>query len=114
LPLSISAGVGFIALFGVAILNGVVIIVAINRPREDGCAVEDAVREGADLRLRLALMTALVASMGFLPTAVTTSAGAEVQRPLATVMIGGLVTSTLSILLILSTPYRWLEREDKG
>jgi cobalt-zinc-cadmium resistance protein CzcA len=111
MPFSISAGVCFIALFGVAVLNGVVMIAAINRLREDGRAVEDAVREGADLRLRPALMTALVASMGFLPMAVATSAGAEVQRPLATVVIGGLVTSTLLTLLILPTLYRWLERE---
>jgi cobalt-zinc-cadmium resistance protein CzcA len=97
--------------FGVAVLNGVVMIAAINRLREDGRAVEDAVREGADLRLRPVLMTALVASMGFLPMAVATSAGAEVQRPFATVVIGGLVTSTLLTLLILPTLYRWLERE---
>src|SRR5262245_59767574 len=83
--------------------------VSINRLREDGRAVEDAVREGSDLRLRPALMTALVASMGFMPMAVATSAGAEVQRPLATVVIGGLVTSTLLTLLILPTLYRWLE-----
>jgi len=86
-------------------------IAAINRLREDGRAVEDAVRDGADLRLRPVLMTALVASMGFLPMAVATSAGAEVQRPLATVVIGGLVTSTLLTLLILPTLYRWLERK---
>jgi heavy metal efflux system protein len=109
-PFSISAGVGFIALFGVAVLNGVVMIAAINRLREDGRAVEDAVREEADLRLRPALMTAMVASMGFMPMAVATSAGAEVQRPLATVVIGGLVTSTLLTLLILPTLYSWLER----
>jgi len=95
----------------VAVLNGVVMIAAINRLREDGRAVEDAVREGADLRLRPALMTALMASMGFLPMAVATSAGAKVQRPLATVVIGGLVTSTLLTLLILPTLYRWLERK---
>jgi len=95
----------------VAVLNGVVMIAAINRLREDGRAVEDAVREGADLRLRPALMTALAPSMGFLPMAVATSAGAKVQRPLATVVIGGLVTSTLLTLLILPTLYRWLERK---
>jgi heavy metal efflux system protein len=113
MPFSISAGVGFIALFGVAVLNGVVMIAAINRLREDGREVEDAVREGADLRLRPVLMTALVASLGFIPMAVATSAGAEVQRPLATVVIGGLVTSTLLTLLILPMLYRWLERENK-
>jgi heavy metal efflux system protein len=111
MPFSISAGVGFIALFGVAVLNGVVMIAAINRLREDGRAVEDAVRERADLRLRPALMTALAPGMGFLPMAVAASAGAEVQRPLATVVIGGLVTSTLLTLLILPTLYRWLERK---
>jgi cobalt-zinc-cadmium resistance protein CzcA len=111
MPFSISAGVGFIALFGVAVLNGVVMIAAINRLRGDGLVVEGAVREGADLRLRPVLMTALVASMGFIPMAVATSAGAEVQRPLATVVIGGLVTSTLLTLLILPTLYRWVERE---
>jgi heavy metal efflux system protein len=114
MPFSISAGVGFIALFGVAVLNGVVMIAAINRLREDGRPLEDAVREGADLRLRPVLMTALVASMGFIPMAVATSAGAEVQRPLATVVIGGLVTSTLLTLLILPLLYRWIEHEDKG
>jgi cobalt-zinc-cadmium resistance protein CzcA len=111
MPFSISAGVGFIALFGVAVLNGVVMIAAINRLREDGRAVEDAVREGANLRLRPVLMTALVASLGFIPMAVATSAGAEVQRPLATVVIGGLALSTLLTLLIMPLLYRWLERE---
>ncbi len=110
MPFSISAGVGFIALFGVAVLNGVVMIAAINRLRDEGRPVEEAVREGADLRLRPVLMTALVASLGFIPMAVATSAGAEVQRPLATVVIGGLITSTLLTLLILPTLYRWLAR----
>jgi heavy metal efflux system protein len=114
MPFSISAGVGFIALFGVAVLNGVVMIAAINRLREDGRAVEDAVREGANLRLRPVLMTALVASLGFIPMAVATSAGAEVQRPLATVVIGGLAPSTLLTLLILATLYRWIESRVSG
>lgn len=82
MPFLISVGVGFIALFGEVVLNGVVMIAAINRLREDGSVVEDAVREGANLRLRPALMMALVASLGFVPMAVATSAGAEVQRPL--------------------------------
>ena len=95
MPFSISAGVGFIALFGVAVLNGVVMVSYINKLREEGKSVADAVREGAETRLRPVLMTALVASLGFIPMALATSAGAEVQRPLATVVIGGLITSTL-------------------
>ena len=111
MPFSISAGVGFIALFGVAVLNGVVMVSYINKLREEGRSVMDAVREGAMTRLRPVLMTALVASLGFIPMALATSAGAEVQRPLATVVIGGLVTSTLLTLLILPTLYAWFERE---
>jgi cobalt-zinc-cadmium resistance protein CzcA len=111
MPLSISAGVGFIALFGVAVLNGVVMVSYINRLRQEGLALEGAVREGATTRLRPVLMTALVASLGFIPMALATSAGAEVQRPLATVVIGGLITSTLLTLLILPTLYGWFERE---
>jgi heavy metal efflux system protein len=111
MPFSISAGVGFIALFGVAVLNGVVMVSYINKLREEGRSVMDAVREGAMTRLRPVLMTALVASLGFIPMALATSAGAEVQRPLATVVIGGLVTSTLLTLLILPTLYGWFERE---
>jgi cobalt-zinc-cadmium resistance protein CzcA len=110
MPFSISAGVGFIALFGVAVLNGVVMVSYINRLREEGHSMADAVREGAATRLRPVLMTALVASLGFIPMALATSAGAEVQRPLATVVIGGLVTSTLLTLLILPTLYGWFER----
>jgi len=111
MPFSISAGVGFIALFGVAVLNGVVMVSYINRLRDEGKTIEEAVREGAEIRLRPVLMTALVASLGFIPMAIATSAGAEVQRPLATVVIGGLITSTLLTLLILPTLYRWFERE---
>ena len=111
MPFSISAGVGFIALFGVAVLNGVVMVSYINKLREEGKSVADAVREGAATRLRPVLMTALVASLGFIPMAIATSAGAEVQRPLATVVIGGLITSTLLTLLILPTLYGWFERE---
>lgn len=113
MPFSISAGVGFIALFGVAVLNGVVMVSFINHLREEGKTVADAVREGAMTRLRPVLMTALVASLGFVPMALATSAGAEVQRPLATVVIGGLVTSTLLTLLILPTLYAWVERDTK-
>jgi heavy metal efflux system protein len=111
MPFSISAGVGFIALFGVAVLNGVVMVSYINHLREEGRSVADAVREGAEIRLRPVLMTALVASLGFIPMAVATSAGAEVQRPLATVVIGGLVTSTLLTLLILPMLYGWFVRD---
>ena len=110
LPFSISAGVGFIALSGVAVLNGVVMVSYINRLREHR-PLDEAVTEGAETRLRPVLMTALVASLGFVPMAVATSAGAEVQRPLATVVIGGLVTSTILTLLILPTLYRWFERD---
>ncbi len=110
MPFSISAGVGFIALFGVAVLNGVVMVSYINHLRAEGRSLADAVREGAETRLRPVLMTALVASLGFIPMALATSAGAEVQRPLATVVIGGLITSTLLTLLILPTLYEWFER----
>jgi heavy metal efflux system protein len=114
MPFSISAGVGFIALFGVAVLNGVVMVSFINHLRREGKTVAEAVREGAFVRLRPVLMTALVASLGFVPMALATSAGAEVQRPLATVVIGGLITSTLLTLLILPTLYAWIERDPKG
>jgi cobalt-zinc-cadmium resistance protein CzcA len=106
-PFSISAGVGFIALFGIAVLNGVVLLSYIVERRRDGLVPDAAAREGALIRLRPVLMTALVASLGFLPMALATSAGAEVQRPLATVVIGGLVTSTLLTLLVLPAIYRW-------
>jgi cobalt-zinc-cadmium resistance protein CzcA len=111
MPFSISAGVGFIALFGVAVLNGVVMVSYINKLRQEGKSIADAVTEGAATRLRPVLMTALVASFGFIPMAIATSAGAEVQRPLATVVIGGLITSTVLTLLILPTLYSWFEKE---
>jgi cobalt-zinc-cadmium resistance protein CzcA len=106
-PFSISAGVGFIALFGVAVLNGVVLISYVVQRRREGLAPREAAREAALTRLRPVLMTAMVASFGFIPMALSTSAGAEVQRPLATVVIGGLVTSTLLTLLVLPTMYPW-------
>ncbi len=109
MPFSISAGVGFIALFGVAVLNGVVLVSYIKQMREEGLPPLDAVRKAAEIRLRPVLMTALVASLGFIPMAISTSAGAEVQRPLATVVIGGLLTSTLLTLLVLPAIYRWFE-----
>jgi cobalt-zinc-cadmium resistance protein CzcA len=105
MPFSISAGVGFIALFGVAVLNGVVMISYINQLRRQGLPIPRAVREGGLTRLRPVLMTALVASLGFIPMAISSGAGGEVQRPLATVVIGGLITSTLLTLLILPLLY---------
>ncbi len=111
MPFSISAGVGFIALFGVAVLNGVVLMSYINQMREQGASAREAALEGARIRLRPVLMTALVASLGFVPMALSTSAGAEVQRPLATVVIGGLMTCTLLTLLVLPSIYTWFEKE---
>jgi cobalt-zinc-cadmium resistance protein CzcA len=110
IPLSISAGVGFIALSGVAVLNGLVMISFVRSLREGGMPLADAVREGALGRLRPVLMTALVASLGFVPMAFNVGAGAEVQRPLATVVIGGIVSSTLLTLLVLPVLYRWLHK----
>jgi cobalt-zinc-cadmium resistance protein CzcA len=110
MPFSISAGVGFIALFGVAVLNGIVLLTYIGQLRGNGLPVETAVVEGAMTRLRPVLMTALVASLGFLPMAVSQGAGAEVQRPLATVVIGGLVTSTVLTLAVLPALYLWIEK----
>ena len=111
LPFSISAGVGFIALSGVAVLNGVVMVSAINRLREQGESVREATWNGALQRLRPVLMTALVAALGFIPMAINTGIGAEVQRPLATVVIGGIISSTLLTLIVLPTLYVWFERE---
>jgi cobalt-zinc-cadmium resistance protein CzcA len=106
---SISAGVGFIALFGVAVLNGVVMVSYINKLRDEGSSLDEAIVNGAMLRLRPVLMTALVASLGFIPMALATGTGAEVQKPLATVVIGGLVTSTVLTLLVIPTLYGWFE-----
>lgn len=110
LHLSLSAAIGFVALFGVAVLNGVVMVSYINRLRDEGLELHQAVLEGASLRLRPVLMTALVASLGFIPMAVSTSPGAEVQRPLASVVIGGLITSTLLTLFVLPTLYELISR----
>lgn len=111
LPFSISAGVGFIALFGVAVLNGVVLVSYILQLRQEGLSPTDAAFKAAEIRLRPVLMTALVAGLGFVPMALSHGVGAEVQRPLATVVIGGLITSTLLTLFVLPTLYRWFERE---
>ena len=111
LPFSISAAVGFIALFGVAVLNGVVLVSYINRMREGGMDVRAAAYRGAEVRLRPVLMTALVASLGFVPMALSHGAGAEVQRPLATVVIGGLMIEPLLTLLLLPTIYPWFVKE---
>jgi cobalt-zinc-cadmium resistance protein CzcA len=110
LPFSISAGVGFIALSGVAVLNGVVLITYFNQLREEGKGVLDSVLEGSLTRLRPVLMTALVASLGFVPMAIATGSGAEVQRPLATVVIGGILSSTFLTLLLLPVLYAWVEK----
>jgi|UniRef100_UPI00404B1F25 heavy metal efflux system protein len=106
IPLSISAGVGFIALSGVAVLNGLVMISFIRTLRAEGKPIDEAVEEGCLTRLRPVLMTALVASLGFVPMAIATGAGAEVQRPLATVVIGGIISSTLLTLVVLPALYR--------
>ncbi len=111
LPLSISAGVGFIALSGVAVLNGVVMLTFIRTLREEGLGLDQAIREGALTRLRPVLMTALVASLGFIPMAFNVGAGAEVQRPLATVVIGGIISSTILTLLVLPALYRMAHRQ---
>ena len=111
MPFSISAGVGFIALSGVAVLNGVVMVSYINSLRQKGESLEDSVTHGAYIRLRPVLMTALVASLGFFPMAFSGSAGAEVQRPLATVVIGGLITSSILTLLLLPILYMWFDNK---
>ena len=110
LNLNLSAAVGFIALFGVAVLNGVVLVAAVNRLRDQGLALRPAILSGAATRLRPVLMTALVASFGFVPMALSHGAGAEIQRPLATVVIGGVITSTLLTLIVLPTLYERVER----
>lgn len=114
MPMSISAAVGFIALSGVAVLNGVVMLSFISELRQQGMAIAEAVQSGASQRLRPVLMTALVASLGFVPMAFNTGAGAEVQRPLATVVIGGIISSTLLTLLILPALYRLVHRKSES
>jgi predicted RND superfamily exporter protein len=114
MPFSITAAVGFIALAGVAVLNGMVLVNYFNQLREEGKDLADAVREGALARLRPVLMTAAVASLGFVPMAVATGPGAEVQRPLATVVIGGILSSTFLTLVLLPTLYTQMERREVG
>ena len=111
LSFSISAAVGFIALSGIAVLNGLVLMSSVVDMREAGVPLEEAIRESALTRLRPVLMTALVASLGFVPMALATGQGAEVQKPLATVVIGGLITSTLLTLLVLPAIAKLLLRE---
>jgi len=111
MPFSITAAIGFIALSGVAVLNGLVMISYFNQLREEGRSVREAVIEGSLTRLRPVLMTALVASFGFIPMAIATGTGAEVQRPLATVVIGGILSSTFLTLIVLPVLYAWFERE---
>lgn len=111
LPFSISAGIGFIALFGVAVLNGIVLIGYFNQLKKEGMKdIKERITTGTRVRLRPVIMTAAVASLGFLPMAISTSGGAEVQRPLATVVIGGLITATFLTLVILPILYYWLEK----
>jgi cobalt-zinc-cadmium resistance protein CzcA len=114
LPFSISAGVGFIALFGIAVLNGIVMVAAIRKHQADGMARRDAVLAGATERLRPVVTTAALAGFGFLPMLLARGAGAEVQRPLATVIVGGLISSTLLTLAVLPVIYDWLGGEHGG
>ncbi len=109
MPFSISAGVGFIALSGVAVLNGLVMVTFIRQLRLHGMDLGDAVFQGSVIRLRPVLMTALVAALGFVPMALATGMGAEVQKPLATVVIGGIISSTLLTLIVLPVLYGWFE-----
>jgi len=105
--LSVPAIVGFIALFGVAILNGLVLISTFNKLLEEGYSMKETIKIGAETRLRPVLTTAIVAILGFLPMAISTGSGAEVQKPLATVVIGGLITSTFLTLVVLPVLYSW-------
>jgi cobalt-zinc-cadmium resistance protein CzcA len=113
MPFSISAAIGFIALFGIAVLNGVVLLTTILKLREGGHTPFEAARQGAESRLRAVVMTATVAALGFIPMAMSRSAGAEVQRPLATVVIGGLVTATFLTLFVLPTVYAFVYRKEE-
>jgi len=115
MPFSISAGIGFIALFGVAVLNGIVLIGYFNQLKDEGVSnIRERIIKGTSVRLRPVLMTAMVASFGFLPMALSSSGGAEVQRPLATVVIGGLITATFLTLVVLPILYSWLAQWQEG
>ncbi|MCB0293867.1 MAG: efflux RND transporter permease subunit, partial [Calditrichaeota bacterium] len=113
LYLSVSASIGFVALFGVAVLNGIVLVEHLNQMRQQGLSVREAVLQGSTDRLRPVLMTALVASLGFIPMAFNVGPGSEVQRPLATVVIGGLITATFLTLFVLPTIYDWIEKHER-
>ena len=113
MPFSISAFIGFIALFGVTVLNGVVLLATIKKLREQGMSPHEAARDGANSRLRAVVMTATVAALGFLPMALSSSAGAEVQRPLATVVIGGLLSATFLTLFVLPSVYAFVYRKEE-
>ena len=108
--LSVPASVGFIVLIGVAVLNGLVLISYINKLREDGLSIDEAITTGCERRLRPVLMTALVSILGLTPMLFATGPGSEVQKPLAVVVIGGLITSTLLTLIVLPTIYQWWEK----
>ncbi|MFY8052831.1 MAG: efflux RND transporter permease subunit, partial [Armatimonadaceae bacterium] len=112
MPFSISAGVGFIALAGIAVLNGLVMVTFINSLKVTSASLEEAIISGAQARIRPVLMTAFVASLGFVPMAVATGSGAEVQKPIATVVIGGLFTATILTLIVLPVVYRLIHRQD--
>jgi cobalt-zinc-cadmium resistance protein CzcA len=116
MPFTIPAAIGFIALFGVAVLNGLVLVSAVRRLLEEGAPLADAVRRAAEGRLRPVLMTALVASLGFVPMALSTGVGAEVQRPLATVVVGGVLSSMVLTLLVLPALYTtsWRVRRSRA
>ena len=107
LNLSVPASVGFIALFGIALLNGIVLVTYLNQLRKDGLSIDEASAKGARLRLRPVLMTAMAASLGMIPLLFSSGLGSEVQRPLATVVVGGLVTSTILTLLVIPAIYKW-------
>lgn len=111
--LSVPSAIGFIAVFGVAMLNGIVLISFLNALQEKGLSVHDAVRKGAELRLRPVMMTASVAILGLIPMLISSGVGAETQRPLATVVVGGLITSTLLTLILLPVIYEWMETRSK-
>ena len=115
MPFSISAGVGFIALFGVAVLNGIVLVADFNRLKKEGVTdIFSRIYQGTKIRLRPVILTAAVASMGFLPMALSHSSGAEVQKPLATVVIGGLITATFLTLVVLPILYYYFEKNYKN